>query len=273
MRRPLLALAPLLFAGCAAQRPDAGEPLPAGRSIEFRHLARIGPAEAHGAQRAAADPPARPAAVDGPIVRVECTQYLVAAKALPSLVPGETAHAFVRALPRAEVRRVLAARVADGSIRAAARPALLVPDGGSSSLSSTHHEAYVDGFEITRAGAVLLGDPSVATTEEGLRLEVSARIHPAPAIGVEIALEHTALLRPLLERNVRLPGSDLDIVVQVPFALRQWLASDAELAPDEVLVLGGLVDADGVHDLLVVVDARREPTVPAAAPIAQLRAD
>jgi hypothetical protein len=265
MPRFPLALAPLLIAGCAAPLPDTREPLPAGRAVEFHHVSRLEPAEAHAPARASADAAEAPARVDapvrmavGPFVRLHCSQYQVDASSLESLVRSSGGRAFACVASRADVQRVLEARIADGSVERSARPSLLVRDGGTASMSITHQQAFVDGFEIARVGADLIGDPRIATTEEGLTLEVRARLDPAPSIGVEVAWKQTQLLRPLLEGNVRVPGSGLDVVVQVPLALRQEISSAAELGPDEVLVLGGILDGDGVHDMLVVVDARRE---------------
>ncbi len=265
MLRPSLVLAALLIASCAAPLRDTREPLPAGRAVEVHYVSRLGPAAAHapgqpGTERAA------PAAADdrhaqsatGPFVRLQCAQYEVDARSLPSLVDQQGARAFARVAPRADVQRVLDARIADGSVHCSARPSLLVRDGGAAALSTTHQQAFVEAFEITRIGADLIGDPCVATTEEGTALELRARLDPSTSIDVVITLKHTELLRPLHESCVRVPGAGVDVVVQVPLALRQELASSARLAPDEVLVLGGLLGGDGTYDVLVVVDAHRE---------------
>ncbi len=261
MVRLALALAPLLVAGCAAPVPDTREALPAGRTVDFHHVSRLAPAEARAPSKpaaAAAQPAARADASAGPFVRLRCDQYQVDSSSLPSLIQPSGARAFARVASRADVQRVLDARIADGSMERSARPSLLVLDGGKASMSVTREQAFVDGFEIARVGAELIGDPRVATTEEGLTLDVGVRVNATTSIGVEVAWKQVQLLRPLLESNVRFPGSGVDVVVQVPLALRQEISSATTLGPDEVLVLGGILDADGEHDVIVVVDARRE---------------
>jgi hypothetical protein len=265
MLRPALVLLPLLISGCAAPALDTHEPLPAGRAADLRYVSRLAPAVAREDVQPSADRAAEPAAellsaqaADGPYVRIECAQYEVDAGSLPALAAQPGARAFARVAPRADVQRVLDARIVDGSVKRSGRPAILVRDGGRAALSTTSQQSFVEAFEITRAGADLIGDPCIATTVEGSALEVRAKLDAPPSIGVEISLKLTELLRPLHETSVRVPGASVDVTVQVPLALRQELASSALLAPDEVLVLGGLLGNDGTHDLLVVVDARRD---------------
>jgi len=268
--------AALLIAGCAAPHPDTREPLPAGRAVEVHYVSRLAPATARvpgqpgdpaelvaarawGAARdRAVDSDAPAQAVAGPFVRVQCAQYQVDARSLSSLLEPGGPRAFGRVAARADVQRVLDARIADGSVQRSARPSLRVRDGGTASMSTTNQQAFVEGFEITRAGADLIGDPCIATTEEGIALDVRARLGAARSVTVDVAWKHTELLRPLLESSVRLPGSGVDVVVQIPLAVRQELASSVELGPDEVLVLGGLHGQGGAYDVLVVVDAHRE---------------
>lgn len=261
MLRPALALA-FLSAGCAAPQPEAAprKSLPVGRAAEVRYVSRLAPA-------VPVAPPAPPKRVfaadlrrdaeDTTRVRVDCAQYRVDASTAASLVAPGGPRAFALVAQRSDVQRVLDARLADGSMQRASRPQFLLREGAKAELSSTHEQAYVEGFTISRVGDGLIGDPCIATTAEGMSFAVVARLDEA-ATALEIELTHTELLRPLLESDVRIPSSGVDVVVQVPLALRQELAASALLGPGEVLVLGGILERDGEHDVLVVVDARRD---------------
>lgn len=271
MLRSALALV-FLCSACVAPRSDpAREPLPAGRAADVRYVSRLAIATAPAADADRSAAPVDPRAVAAaPRVRVECAQYRVEASTLGSLVAPAGARAFALVAPRDAVQRVLDARVADGSAQRSARPTLLLRDGAPAEIATTRQQAYVEGFTLTRASDGLVGDPCVATTEEGLSFTVVARLGAA-ATSVDVALTHTELLRPLLESNVRVPSSGVDVVVQVPLALRQELGASAALGPGEVLVLGGILERDGEHDVLVVVDACREDpgaggSAPRAAP-------
>jgi hypothetical protein len=166
-------------------------------------------------------------------------------------------------LPRADAQRVLDACVADGSLLRSGQPALRVRDGGAASIATTKDRAFVSGFDIARAGDGIFGDPRVETTQEGTSLAVRARLDAgqdadARKVVLDVMLEQTELVQPIQEALVRVPGASVDVVVQTPLALRQTLAASAELADDEVLVLGGIPGHDGEHDLFVVVDPRAE---------------
>lgn len=258
MSRHLLALVPVLFTACTTAPRLSTAMLPDGRSAEVRYVSRLSPALPRDDSRTTTTNLERGVRADADFVSVNCTQYQVDAGGMASLVDMQDARCFARVASRVEVQRVLDACVADGSVRRSSRPSLRVRDGGTAMVSTTRDHAFVEGFEITRIGDGIIGDPRVATTQEGISLTVRAQLGKAPTIALDVQFEQTELIRPILEKGVRVPGSSADVVVQVPLALRQELAASVNLTQDEVLVLGGIRDLDGLHDVFVVVDPRGE---------------
>ncbi len=258
---PLLALA-----ACATAPKPLPERLPVGRTVEVRSVSILAPAVArdvdprvaskidaeHAADRAL-DPAVRP---DGDFVRLSCTQYQSDAGALAALVDVHGGRSFAVVLLRGDAQRVLDACVAEGSLWRASRPSLRLQGGGTALLATTREHAFVSAFDISRLGDSIVGDPRVATTREGTTLAVRAQIVGASSIALDVTLEQTELVQPVQEVGVRVPGSTVDVVMQIPLSLRQELAASVELATDEVLVLGSI--RDGAHDVFVVVDPRSE---------------
>ncbi len=271
MLRHVLALVPVVFAACAAAPRMPSAMLPDGRAAEVRYVSRLAPALSRDESRATSTDLETDVRADSDFVRVSCTQYQVEAGGIASLVDMQGARCFARVVSRAQVQRVLDACVADGSIRRSGRPALRVRAGGTALISTMRDHAFVEGFEITRIGDGLVGDPRVATTQEGISLTVRARLNSAPSIAVDVQLQQTELIRPILEKGVRVPGSSTDVVVQLPLALRQELAASVELGADEVLVMGGIRDSDGAHDVFVVIDTQSEPRDAMASGSSQIR--
>ncbi|MBK7877872.1 MAG: hypothetical protein IPJ77_19500 [Planctomycetes bacterium] len=169
-----------------------------------------------------------------------------------------------RVLERAEFDATCQEGVESGTIVLLSEPTLRVEAGVRASLALRKETAFVRAFEITRNADSLVGDPQISVAEEGLVLDGTPRLVTADGtVELDLALEANYLARPLHQLDALIPGTQSAVVVlQLPLAFAQRLSAKAALAPSEVLVLRGIVDAEG-RSILACVEG--EVAAPEAA--------
>ena len=144
----------------------------------------------------------------------------------------------------------------DGDARLGLSPRLLLPIGGTSSLSISRTFRYVDSFELHSVGDATIGDPKIGTGRDGLLVNVSASPGTAPDNrNIHITLDMAQLQRPIPQVESTLPGSNVSVQIQTPVYARQKFEVGAVLSAGEFLLLGPLPALDGDQPQLVLVSA------------------
>lgn len=260
-------LALLAFTSCAAIARAPYAPLATERAIAVRFHAELAPGPARTTEPSNSGPsvvdraPLAEEPAAAPEITMRCRFLRLDARAETELLGARRpdGRVLVRAAFDAAVERC---RV-EGECELITRPTLRVGNGQRGWIAVTSQTAFVRSFGLEAAGDALLGDPEVATTEEGLRLSALPRLaNGGGAVELALELHASQLAGPIRDLTARLPGTTTDVVLQVPIAFEQALDASATLAPGEVLVLRGLVDEHG-RPILACIECER--TAPEAA--------
>jgi hypothetical protein len=131
-------------------------------------------------------------------------------------------------------------------------PRLSMVAGRPAYISISNQVAYLERFELVAEGTVCAGDPEVGVAEEGLLLTAWPDLPTAGGlVPLELELVLARLEAPMHTRSARLPGVETDVSLQAPLTTSQKLSTAVLLAPDDLLVLGG-VPAEDAGRLLFV---------------------
>lgn len=263
----MLSLRSLVVLGCAsawcaacASSPAPLEPLEAVRDVPVTFEASLAPTigERTSGEPRRAEPiakaPAAPAPVDGVALQVRFAS--VSAAVLEELLPiHHSGGAFGVVVSRERVETLAPRLHADREVELVGAPELSLVAGEPAHVEISSSYALVGRFVVRQSSDARLGDPEITLLHEGVRIEALAK---RGAIGVELdlALRRTDIVRPIEERVVSLPGFGASVTLSTPIVYEQHLSASASLAPDEMLLLGGLVDADG-HPVVACVTGRR----------------
>ncbi len=135
----------------------------------------------------------------------------------------------------------LDALVEQGGATELGAPRLSLVAGHGGYISVSNQVAYLERFELVAYGRDCVADPAVGVAEEGFLLKAHPE-QPSAAGGVPLQLELVvaSLEQPMRERTVALPGSGALVSLQSPLSTSQKLATELELGPDDLLILGGL---------------------------------
>lgn len=264
MRLPPLGFVVLALASCSALSRAPHAPLTAVRGVDVTYRAELAPAPA--ADRTTALPNAGAApegrVASAPSVRLRA-RFVRIDPALELELFGSRG-VEGRVLDRAAFDATCNEGVEAGTIALLSEPTLRVEAGVRASMALRNQTAFVRAFEITRSADSLLGDPQISVAEEGLVLDGTPRVVTADGtVELELALEANYLARPMHQLDALIPGTQSAVVVlQLPLAFAQRMSAKAALAPCEVLVLRGLVDAEG-RSILACVEG--EVAAPEAA--------
>lgn len=265
MRVPPLGFVVLALASCSALARAPYAPLTTVRDVDVTYRAELAPAPVADrtpapANAGAAAPESR--AAGAPSIRLRARFVRVDPKLELELFGSRGVDG--RVLGRAEFDATCNEGVESGTIALLSEPMLRVEAGVRASLALRKQTAFVRAFEITRSQDSLLGDPQISVAEEGLVLDGTPRLRTEDgAVELDLALEANYLARPLHELDALIPGTRSAVVVlQLPLAFAQRMSAKAALAPDEVLVLRGIVDAEG-RSILACVES--EVAAPEAA--------
>lgn len=264
----MVRLASVAFAcalvGCASTPRQALAPLPQGREVAVSYGAELGPAQSY--KIPGDSTPCEPArfpvdlASGEPSIRVHCRLRELHARNLARLLGDEHASNIARIAKRDEVERTLAPWLESGVLRPGPQQWITLHSGLPGYVWVHEDTAFVEAFEIVQHGDAFIGDPRVAVARQGCTLDVRAVLASAPGpIGVDVGVNVSELLRPLLERAVRLPGTSEFVSLEVPLHFSQVLKAKATLAADEVLILGTLVADDPNRRIVAFVEALEEP--------------
>ena len=171
---------------------------------------------------------------------------------------------------RAEVERFVGL-VHEGRIPACllSCPRLLLLEDQRGTMLTIDQRAFVAGFDVSCEpgdSEVIIADPVISTTREGLLLDVVAiRTREATGVLLDLALHFADLVEPLRDARAVLPGTSAPLTVQLPLYLTQTLRLRTTVAPDQALVLGPLPALRAGHSMLVIFTARALEPPPAAA--------
>jgi type II secretory pathway component GspD/PulD (secretin) len=269
MKTTIAAGLSLLIAACASTRPA---PLPALGSIRELPVNYHAQLEARTSDAPSAGP-ARAEAVQVPpaetVLEVHCQIARIDRDSLRELVPDSSTGIFARVVARGafdSARESLAGR---SEFVLLSCPTLSVRDGQAASVLVGDQRAYARGFSIQNVGLGLIADPEIDVAQAGYSLKAMSKLSADRAhVDLDITWACATMQTPFAEIVTQLPGTDTRVTLQVPILFEQTLATSGSLAPDEVLLLGGLVDENG-RDCIACLTADR--AAPEAARGAALR--
>lgn len=254
----------ILCASCASSR-ERFEPLKARRDVPVTFTAtlapRAGETNRHTPDPAAAAPHALqvPPRVDAPAIEVTCRLVRIQTQALSEILPEERRSAYGLVMSKHDVEALAPALHAAECVEMISSPQLLLGENKKGELRIASQQSFVRGFGLQLVAGNLIGDPDIATVSEGFTLRVTGKPGAtANDVELELAIDDTELMKPLRESSVALPGTRESVTVQMPITFEQHLGANSTLAPDEMLILGGLIDREG-QPFLACVTSRRVP--------------
>lgn len=229
-----------LFASCASQSRATYAPLATIRDVEVTYRAELAPASTQ------PDPvcPSAEVAANAPLVAIRARFMRFEPRLERELFgPGRIDG---RVLERTTLDSVCLECVDAGTLVLLSAPSLHVGVGGRGSCAVTQARPFVRAFEFTGSGLSFIGDPQLSLVQEGLVLDSRPRVGAADgSLEFDVELQANYLARPLHQYDVQVPGLSSEVTLQLPLAYEQRLSTQGALAAGEVLVLRGLVDAQG----------------------------
>lgn len=140
-------------------------------------------------------------------------------------------------------------------------PRLSMLAGRPAYISISNQVAYLERFEVVAEGQLAVGDPAVGVAEEGLLLTAWPEEPTAGGlIPLQLELVVARLEAPMHTRSAHLPGTAEEVSLQAPLTTSQKLSTAVLLAPDDLLVLGGVPTEE--PDRLLFVFATCEVLAP-----------
>jgi hypothetical protein len=135
-------------------------------------------------------------------------------------------------------------------------------DGQRSYIAVVNQRAYVAAFEVEASPDALIADPRIDVLSSGFLLDLRGELTEAGSIDLEPHVSYARTPSSIPTRTMRIPGSSTPVTLQLPEVLLEELSTRVALAPDEVLVLGGLEGEDG-RALFVLLRAEEPGDEPA----------
>lgn len=265
LSRPLLLVvssAVVALASCASSR-ERFEPLKARRDVPVTFAAtlapRVGETIEHAPSHAVAAPHALQAGPksEQPAIEVTCRLVRIQTQALHEILPDEKRSAFGLVMSKHDVEALAPALHAADCVEMISSPQLVLGENKNGELRIASQQSFVRGFGLQLVAGNLIGDPDIAVVSAGFMLHVRGKNGAsAETVELELTIDDTELMKPLRESSVALPGTRESVTVQMPITFEQHLGASSTLAPDEMLILGGLIDREG-QPFLACVTSRR----------------
>lgn len=240
-------------------------PLPVLREVPVRFSARLesrqgATAEQKSAQSSAAGDAAAES-TDVVQILLDCQYWEVAAPDEGALFAGDVSRTFGRVVSEPEFERACGEWERCGMATRSGRAEFGLAEGGRGELRLAFQTAYVQAFDFQSVGDAIFADPSIAVLTTGLEFEAAARPSAADGatIWLDLSFKKTSLVQLAGESDVRVPGFDPSIALQIPIVFAQDLSSSVELGRGEVFVLGSLAPDAGGRRIVATVRAHHAP--------------
>ena len=182
-----------------------------------------------------------PAASEGPIVDLHVRIVTLEARAAERALGWSNLAGMAVRVERAAGDALLSELVESGLAEEVNAPRLSMVAGRPAYISVSNQVAYLERFELVAEGALAVGDPAVGVAEEGLLLTAWPDLPTASGlVPLELELVVASLEAPMHTRSAHLPGTAEEVSLQAPLTTSQKVSTAVLLAPDDLLVLGGV---------------------------------
>jgi hypothetical protein len=243
--------------------PAALEPLTVGPALEVEYESSL----AYAGGLAAAEEPW--SGLSEPAPGSDAVDVLVELVSLPRAVAERLFAGAPRELggwrvERAAAETRLAELIEAGVAESLNDSRLSLFSDRSGYISVVNQIAFISAFEVEKSADALIADPVVGVLQDGILVRVRPMRVSDGTVSLALSLSKTDVEHPIRSSEVRIPGTEHPVTLQLPIACRQELRSDFALRPDECAVLSGLAPSDPERRLLAFVTAA--PLAPGAAP-------
>ena len=235
----------LLLASCVSGPSRSYAPLEPIRKVDVSYRAELAPGATRDLQAGdSASGAGVPAAATAPEVTMQASFMRFDPRVESDLFGGRSVDG--RVLDANTFRLLCMECERDGTLDVLSSPSLSVETGGRAFVSLLSQTAYIRSFELTANDTSLVADPQIDVASEGLLLHGVPRGGAREdTIELDLDLRSCQLERPIRVVDARVPGLAAQVSMQVPLTFVQHLTTSVVLARGEVLVLRGLVDAEG----------------------------
>lgn len=154
----------------------------------------------------------------------------------PFFAAGPTPDQLQRIVTDQEATPLLATMKAAPDVELLIAPRVCVRSLQHASLSVGDKISYIRDFTVMRNGDQVIANPVIDTVFDGTEMQMLAGFLPDHTVGLECAVQHHVVQRPLLQTQVSL-GVGAPVTIQLPRVTSVRLEQRAALALDATLVL------------------------------------
>lgn len=127
----------------------------------------------------------------------------------------------------------------------------------TANLATTDSVSFVESFGFEEQHGVMVADPVIGTTQNGIALELSPQANPAGSLQLDFQVQIRELSRPLASATVGLPGSALPVALHTPVYVEQVIRAKLEGSEHDMFVLCAKDFFHEGHTIVTFVEAQR----------------